>query len=133
MDDQVHSEAGIPLAPVLACIGRDRVILKEIKVPAVAEHEEPALVRFQALKEFADSGEEVVLDYIPLGPAGADGRRVQVISVRKDLVRTYRKLAELYDADSQWVWMTVRSIYNNPEIPTGTPEDAVGKTEPERG
>jgi len=86
--------AGIAPAPLLACVGRDRVVLKELKIPSVPDHEEPGLVRFQAMKEFTDGGDEVVLDYAPLGPAGPTGRRVQVMSVRKELVQAYRKLAE---------------------------------------
>ena len=35
-------------APVLACLGRERVIIKELRFPAVAAAEEPGLVRFQA-------------------------------------------------------------------------------------
>lgn len=91
--DQLR-DAGISPAPLLVTVGRDRVVLKELRIPAVAEHEEPAIVRFQALKEFADGGEEMVLDYAPLGPVEANGRRVQVMSVRKDVLLAYRKLAE---------------------------------------
>jgi Tfp pilus assembly PilM family ATPase len=86
--------AGIAPAPLLVSIGRDRVVLKEIRIPSVAEHEEPALVRFQAMKEFTDGGDEVVLDYTPLGPAGPEGRRVQVMSVRKEVLKAFRALAE---------------------------------------
>src|SRR5207244_1030732 len=43
--------ANIQPAPVLWSLGRDRVILKELSIPPVSAHEEPALVRFQAAKE----------------------------------------------------------------------------------
>lgn len=78
--------AGIPAAPVLVGIGRDKVILKDVKFPPVPPAEEPALVRFQALKELTESPDEVILDYLPLADAGADGeRRATVVAVRKDV------------------------------------------------
>ena len=45
--------------------GRDRVIVKEVRYPAVPEHEEPAVVRFQAIKEITDPPEEVTIDFTP--------------------------------------------------------------------
>ena len=41
-------EAGIPPAPVLVCIRRDRIILNEVSYPSVPAHEEPAVVQFRA-------------------------------------------------------------------------------------
>src|SRR5439155_5061916 len=43
-------EFGFVGGPVLLCTGRERVILKEVRFPAVPPREEPALVRFQASK-----------------------------------------------------------------------------------
>src|SRR5205807_10552460 len=53
--------AGIAAAPVLACVGRDRVILKELRHPSVPASEEAALVRFQASKELTDGAESMVI------------------------------------------------------------------------
>ena len=58
--------AGLNAAPVLISIPRDRVILKELRYPAVPQIEEPNVVKFQAMKELTDAPEDVVLDYIPL-------------------------------------------------------------------
>src|SRR5262245_8336566 len=88
-------EAGIAAAPLLVCLGRDRVIVKELKVPPVAAHEEPAIVRFQALKELTEGGDDTVLDYVPVSAPGAAERRVYAMAVKKDLVVAYKKLAEV--------------------------------------
>jgi Tfp pilus assembly PilM family ATPase len=86
-------EAGIAAAPVLAVVGRDRVVLKEVRYPAVSEAEEPAIVRFQALKELTDPPDEVILDYAPLGDSGGE-RRALVMSLRRELLGTYQKLCQ---------------------------------------
>jgi hypothetical protein len=86
--------AGIAPAPVLACVGRDRVIVKEVRYPAVPPHEEPAIVRFQAVKELTDASEEVVIDYVSLG-SGSDGQmKAQVVVVRRELVHAYQTLCQ---------------------------------------
>jgi hypothetical protein len=86
-------EAAIGAAPVLACVGRDRVVLREVRYPAVPEAEEPAIVRFQALKELTESPDDVVLDYAPLGDSGGE-RRALVLSLRRELLTTYQKLCQ---------------------------------------
>ena len=79
-------EAGIAAAPVLICFGRDRVIVKDIRFPPVAPHEEAAVVRFQAQKDLADAADDVVMDYFTTpGAPGEVQRRATVVFVRKEL------------------------------------------------
>ena len=79
--------AGLPPGPVLVGIGRDKVILKELKHPPVDADSESALIRFQALKEITENADEIVLDYAPLVEIGADPtaeRRAMAVVVKKD-------------------------------------------------
>jgi Tfp pilus assembly PilM family ATPase len=86
--------AGISPAPAYFCIGRDRVILKEVRYPAVPAHEEPAIVRFQAIKEITDPPDEVVLDFAPIGqPTDVGDRRALVLVVRRELLKTYETIS----------------------------------------
>jgi Tfp pilus assembly PilM family ATPase len=85
--------AGIVPAPVLACVGRDRVIQKDLRFPTVPAHEEPALVRFQALKELSEAPEDVVIDFTTAGNGGEPGEtRALTLILRRDVLETYQKV-----------------------------------------
>ena len=87
--------AGIAPAPLVVSLGRERVVLKEIKYPAsVAAADEPALVRFQVAKELAEGGEGVVIDYFVLPGVESDGqRRALAFAVRKDILSACKTAA----------------------------------------
>ena len=56
-------EHQIAPAPVLVSVGRERVVLKEVKYPAsVSASEEPTLVRYQVSKELADGADAVAAE-----------------------------------------------------------------------
>lgn len=85
--------AGFGSAPVLVSVPRDRVVLKELKYPAVPPADEPNVVRFQAIKELSDAPEDVVLDYVPLSNGAAAGeRRSMAVVIRKDLHHAVQQL-----------------------------------------
>ncbi|MCS7046947.1 MAG: hypothetical protein NZO58_11370 [Gemmataceae bacterium] len=86
--------AGVAPAPLLACVGRDRVVIKELRYPPVPAAEEPALVRFQAAKELSEQADDVVLDYAPLSPADQPGeRQALVVALKKATATAFQALA----------------------------------------
>ncbi len=85
--------AGIGQVPALVSVGRGRVILKELRYPAVPPTDEPALVKFQAMKELSDSPEDVVLDYTPLSNGTPEGeRRSMAVVIRKELYAAIQQM-----------------------------------------
>jgi Tfp pilus assembly PilM family ATPase len=86
--------AGIAGAPVLACLGRDRLIVKEIRYPRVPDAEEAAVVRFQTVKELTDPPEDVVIDYMPTSSPPEGEQRAMALVIRKEVLQTYRTLCE---------------------------------------
>jgi hypothetical protein len=101
-------EAGIAPAPVLACVARDKVIVKEVRFPAVPEAEEPQVVRFQTVKELTDAAEEVVIDYIVTGQEATGERKAGVVVLRRDIVHTYQAICQA--AGLKLVGLTPRLI-----------------------
>jgi Tfp pilus assembly PilM family ATPase len=88
-------EARISAAPVIVCLGRDRVILKDIRYPAVPESEEPAIVRFQVVKELTDAVEDAVIDYVPSTENGSNGeRRAMALVAKREQVAAYQAICK---------------------------------------
>jgi Tfp pilus assembly PilM family ATPase len=87
-------QAGIKAAPVLLCVGRDRIIPRDVHHPPTPPADEPAIVRFQAIRDLTESPDDVVMDYTPLGDAPAGERRALVVFVRKEVVRAARQMCE---------------------------------------
>ena len=86
-------EANVPAAPVLACVGRERVILKELRYPKVPANEEPAIVRFQTAKELTESVEDSIIDYTHMANgAGAGESHALAVVVKKEVVNSLQGL-----------------------------------------
>lgn len=85
--------AGIAAAPLLVVVGRDRVIVKEVRYPAVSATEEPALVRFQAVKELTHAPDDVVLDYTAEDTPNGE-RLAHAVIVRKELLAAYQTICK---------------------------------------
>jgi Tfp pilus assembly PilM family ATPase len=87
-------QAGIAPAPVLACVGRDRVIVKDLRFPAVPPSEEAGVVRFQAVKELTAPPDEVVIDYTRVGDGPNGERRAFAAILRRELLTAYQTLCK---------------------------------------
>lgn len=89
-------EFNVALAPVIVCIGRDKLILKEIRFPAVPLHEEAGIVRFQVVKELTESADESVIDYCTLPNGNTIGERnAQVFIVKKQLIEGFQQICQV--------------------------------------
>ena len=88
-------EAKIAPATLLLGIGRDRIVLKDVKYPPGPVEQEPALVRFQAQKELTDAPDDMVMDYAPAAnPPGEATRKATVAFIRKDLANAAKLMCE---------------------------------------
>jgi Tfp pilus assembly PilM family ATPase len=102
-------QARISPAPLLVCLGREQVILKEIRYPKSAPAQEPALVRFQASKELTETPESVVIDYAPLDRPGPSGeQRALIFVARRDLVNAFKTMCKA--AGLKALALTVRPL-----------------------
>jgi Tfp pilus assembly PilM family ATPase len=89
-------EAGIAAGPVVVGLGRDRLVIKEVRFPQVSQDVEAALVRNQIIKELTESQDDVYLDYFPLAEPGKSGeRRALSLVVRKDIVQGIQAVARV--------------------------------------
>ncbi len=88
-------EWGIPSGPVWFTLGRDRIILKELKYPVVNEAIEPDLVRMQVVKELIDGQNDVIIDYFPLPTLASTGeKRALTVVLRKDWLEICKTICE---------------------------------------
>jgi Tfp pilus assembly PilM family ATPase len=89
-------EAGIAPAPIVVGLGRDRMVVKEVRYPDVGAEVEAAIVRNQIIKELTESPEDVLIDYAPLAEAAKNGqRRALSLVVRKDIVQAIQKACQV--------------------------------------
>jgi len=87
-------KAGIAPAPLVVGLGRDRVVVKEVRFPQVPPEVEAAVVRNQIIKDLTDSPDDVFLDYAPLAePSRIGERRALSLVVRKDMIQALQTVS----------------------------------------
>jgi Tfp pilus assembly PilM family ATPase len=88
-------KAGMTAAPLIVGLGRDRVVVKEVRYPQVTPDVEAAVVRNQIIKDVTESPDDVFLDYYPLAePTKVGERRALSLVVRKDVVQALQTVAK---------------------------------------
>lgn len=87
-------QAGIAPAPLWVCLGRDRVILKELRIPPVPPKEEPALVRFQTLKDLTESADKVVIDYTTIPESDSSQTKALAVVLNRQTLKVFQALSE---------------------------------------
>ena len=85
--------AKIAAAPVIVGLGRDRIFVKELRVPPIEPHEEAALVRFQTGKELAESVDSYAVDYVRMNE-GPGERQIMTVAARRDMVAMVQTLCQ---------------------------------------
>jgi hypothetical protein len=127
-------KAGIAAAPLIVGLGRDCVVVREVRYPQVPPEVEVAVVRNQIIKDLTDSPDDVLLDYSPLAePSRAGERRALSLVVRKDMVQALQTIARV--AGLKLVAVTARpfgiaACYKHlagatPQVPAPPSPDAV--------
>lgn len=71
------AEAGLEKLPTSVALGRGKAELRELKFPAVPAEELPEMVRFEAMRSFAQAGERSAIDFLP---TARDKESVRVVA-----------------------------------------------------
>jgi len=83
------------VAGIVALVGRDRLIVRDQKYPAVNQSEEPGLVRLMTTKEVLDDPEDVIIDYQPwTSQENRAEKRALVYVLRREMMATYEAMAK---------------------------------------
>ena len=82
----------VSAAGVIVAVGREKVILKDIRFPSVSAGEEQALVRFQATKDSTDPPDSLEIDYVHRPSTGSGDKQALAVLCRKDVLNAVRAL-----------------------------------------
>ncbi len=87
-------EAGIAPAPLIIGLGRDRLVVKEVRFPHVSADVEAFVVRNQIIKDLTESADDVLIDYAPLADTTKQGeRRALSVVVRKETINALQTVS----------------------------------------
>lgn len=74
------SEAKVPRGDAVINVGRSGTELRMLELPYVPDEELPAIVRFQAIRQFAAMTEDWKLDFVTLTKGAREGEQIKVLA-----------------------------------------------------
>ncbi len=86
------SKSGIARLETIAVVGRGDIELRLLSVPPAPDEELPNLVRFQASQELPNLDADAPLDYLPLGEAPGQPRRVLAAVLKPDVKQRIERI-----------------------------------------
>ena len=81
----------------LVAVGRSSIELRRLTLPPAPEEEWPELVRFQALPQFSNVGDDWPLDYFPLDVTPGEGASVLAATISPQLVKQITETCQAAD------------------------------------
>ncbi len=85
------AEHGVARTEAMVAVGRASIELRFLSTPPVPDEELPAVVRFQAVRQFTTLGEDWPLDFVPLAPNADGGMNVLAAAISPELLAQIRK------------------------------------------
>jgi hypothetical protein len=87
--------AGIRARSAIVVVGRDQVLCRDLRYPAVPDEERPSVVQFQALKEITLTAEEAIIDFLPLSlPWPTGEQRALAFVLRRGQLAACQRLCQ---------------------------------------
>lgn len=89
-------EVGFKATSAVIALGHDAFLCRDVRHPDIPANELPAIVQFQTMKECAISGDEAIVDYIPIsGTLPSGEKRSLTFVARKGRIKFCQQLCEV--------------------------------------
>lgn len=100
LKEQVASH-GLNKLPTIIGVNRSSVELQIFSVPPVPDEELPDIVRYQAIRECANVGEDGIVDFLRLPMTEAGQSRVHAAAISSKQFKTYQKMCNVAQLQPQ--------------------------------
>lgn len=100
LTDQV-AKHGLSKLPAIVGINRSSIELQVVTVPPVPDDELPDIVRYQAMRECTNLGEDGVVDFVKLPPTDDGKSRVHAAAISAKTLKSCQKICDLAQIQPQ--------------------------------